>query len=116
MEESTTDSDKFYLSNNEVRNNNDDDALPSTSTSTTTLKSVKKRKARRPKSFVWKFFKKYKCTILLDNQEEEVEKAQCLFEGCDTEYLWSGSTSNLITHHRDTHHVSKESLADKPVK
>ncbi|CAG8754415.1 25013_t:CDS:2, partial [Gigaspora rosea] len=50
------------------------------------------------------------------NQEEEVEKAQCLFEGCDTEYLWSGSTSNLITHLRDTHHVTKESLAEKPVK
>ncbi|CAG8623251.1 18842_t:CDS:2 [Gigaspora rosea] len=83
------DSDEFYSSNNEVRNNNDDDALPSTSTSTTTLKN---------------------------NQEEKVEKAQCLFEGYDTEYLWSGSTSNLITHLRDTHHVSKESLADKPVK
>lgn len=115
MEESSTDSNEFYSSDNE-RNNNNNEALPSTSTSTSNLKSVKKRKGRRPESFVWKFFKKYKCTMLLDNQEEEVEKTQCLFEKCDTEYLWSGSTSNLITHLRDAHHVTKESLADKPVK
>ncbi|CAG8786659.1 8717_t:CDS:2, partial [Gigaspora rosea] len=74
-------------------------------------------KGRRPESFVWRFFKKYKCTILSpNNQEKKVEKAQCSFEGCDTEYLWSGSTSNLINHLRDTHHVTKESLADNPVK
>jgi|GEM_PF-1403063 len=118
MEESTKDSlydDEFYSSDNEERNNSDGEALPSTSTSN--LKSVKKRKGRRPESFVWRFFKKYKCTILSpNNQEEEVEKAQCSFEGCDTEYLWSGSTSNLINHLRDTHHVTKESLADNPVK
>ncbi|CAG8854266.1 46073_t:CDS:2, partial [Gigaspora margarita] len=81
---STMDSDEFYLSDKEERNNNDNEAIPSTSISTSNLKSVKKKKARRPESFVWKFFKKYKCTILLlDNQEEEVEKAQCLFEGYD---------------------------------
>ncbi|CAG8733400.1 27364_t:CDS:2 [Gigaspora margarita] len=88
MEESTMDSNGFYSSDNKEKNNNDDEAIPSTSTSTSNLKSVKKRKARRPESFLWKFFKKYKCTILLlDNQEEE----------------------------EDTHHVTKELLADKPV-
>ncbi|KAF0519715.1 hypothetical protein F8M41_016469 [Gigaspora margarita] len=50
MEESTKDSDKFYSSDNDERNNNDDKAIPSISTSTSNLKSVKKRKARRPEN------------------------------------------------------------------
>ncbi|CAG8772123.1 10723_t:CDS:2, partial [Gigaspora rosea] len=43
----------------------------------------------------------------------QVEKARCKFNKYDTEYLWQDSTSNLITHLRDIHNITKESLANK---
>ncbi|CAG8854528.1 25087_t:CDS:2, partial [Gigaspora margarita] len=51
-----------------------------------------------------------------DNLKEEVKKVQYLFNGCDTEYVWLGSTSNLINHFRDIYYITKESLANKSVK
>ncbi|CAG8734681.1 22339_t:CDS:2 [Cetraspora pellucida] len=50
------------------------------------------------------------------NLEEEVKKVQCLFDRCDTEYMWLGSTSNLLSYLRDIHQITKESLANKLVK
>ncbi|CAG8618142.1 14024_t:CDS:1, partial [Cetraspora pellucida] len=121
--ESTMDSannDDFDPSDNDQeKDSNDDEILASTSTSSSNLNRVKKRKrkGKKPGSFVWQFFKKYDALILkLDNLEEEVEKVQCLFDGCDTEYVWLGSTSNLISHFRDIHQITKELLANKSVK
>ncbi|CAG8822318.1 17172_t:CDS:2, partial [Cetraspora pellucida] len=48
--------------------------------------------------------------------KEEVEKVQCLFKEYDTEYLWLGSTNNLINYLRDIHYVTKEFLTNKSVK
>ncbi|CAG8662774.1 18110_t:CDS:2, partial [Gigaspora rosea] len=62
------------------------------------------------------FFERYMASELLDNQEVEVEKVFCKFEDCDTEYVWKGSTTNLITHLRDIHQITKESLKNKLVK
>ncbi|CAG8799191.1 8407_t:CDS:1, partial [Racocetra persica] len=35
---------------------------------------------------------------------------KCLFSGCKTDYIWCGSTSNMLGHLRNTHHITKSSL------
>ncbi|CAG8722449.1 6851_t:CDS:2, partial [Gigaspora rosea] len=40
-------------------------------------------------------------------------KLKCSIKGCQTEYVWHGSTTNMINHLRDVHHITKMSLHNK---
>ncbi|CAG8817055.1 7664_t:CDS:2, partial [Cetraspora pellucida] len=51
-----------------------------------------------------------------DNEELASTSTSTSKLKCDTEYLWLGSTSNLINHLRDIYHVTKKSLVNKSVK
>ncbi|CAG8653844.1 7095_t:CDS:2, partial [Racocetra fulgida] len=85
----------------EEGDNSDVKLLVSTSTQTSsTPNSNAINKKKRPKK----------------QGNEQAEKVQCSFEGCKTEYLWKGSTTNLINHLCDIHQITKESLKDKSLK
>ncbi|CAG8522233.1 14764_t:CDS:2, partial [Cetraspora pellucida] len=74
-------------------------ALSTSALSTQNTKVTKKKKTKTP-----------------DNKEVEVEKVSCKFEDRDTKYVWLGSTSNCITHLRNIHQITKESLKNTLVK
>ncbi|CAG8605055.1 21387_t:CDS:2 [Gigaspora margarita] len=62
-------------------------------------------------SFVWSFFK----LVEYEEEDEIVTKVQCDIEGCNVKYTWHNSTSNLINHLRDVHHITKMSLENKKI-
>ncbi|CAG8786871.1 46543_t:CDS:2, partial [Gigaspora margarita] len=91
------DSNEFYLSDNEERNINDDEAIPSTSTSTSNLKSIKKRKARRPeKSLADKPVKVHQQTIQQPIHLVEVDDFKLLLKGFDSRFKMP-CTSNTVS-------------------
>ncbi|KAF0515234.1 hypothetical protein F8M41_017352 [Gigaspora margarita] len=55
------------------------------------------------KSICWSYFK----LIQVPGNETVVE---CTKDGCNTKYVWRGSTSNLLGHLKRKHHVTTESL------
>ncbi|CAG8797618.1 35656_t:CDS:2, partial [Gigaspora margarita] len=101
IEESTMDSlyddESNSLSNSDEERNSSGseifDSIPASMSTNLPLNSVKKKRQKE--------------------SNEQVEKARCKFDEYDTEYLWQGSTSNLITHLRDIHNITKESLVNK---
>jgi hypothetical protein len=75
----------------------------------------KKRRYNKKKisknSFVWSFFD----LVEFEDDNEIVTKIKCTIEGCEAEYTWHNSTSNMINHLRDIHQITKMSLENKPV-
>ena len=39
-----------------------------------------------------------------------IKHAKCLFNGCSTNYIWHGLTSNMIGHLQSSHYTTKVSL------
>ncbi|CAG8836588.1 20651_t:CDS:2, partial [Cetraspora pellucida] len=62
-------------------------------------------------SFAWLFFDLFE----YEEDDERVTKVQCSIEGCEVEYTWHSSTSNMINHLRDVHHITKMSLENKTI-
>jgi len=46
-------------------------------------------------------------------EDKSTTKLKCSIKGCQTEYVWHGSTTNMINHLRDVHHITKMSLHNK---
>ncbi|CAG8817524.1 3915_t:CDS:2, partial [Gigaspora margarita] len=47
---------------------------------------------------------------LSDKPELPITKAKCKIESCQTQYIWHGSTTNIVNHLRNIHHITKTSL------
>ncbi|CAG8829574.1 21215_t:CDS:2, partial [Cetraspora pellucida] len=48
-------------------------------------------------------------------EDKPITKAKCKVEGCQTQYVWHGSTTNMVNHLRDIHHITKTSLEHSSV-
>ncbi|CAG8779304.1 7693_t:CDS:2, partial [Cetraspora pellucida] len=46
-------------------------------------------------------------------EDKSTTKLKCSIKGCQTKYVWHGSTTNMINHLRDVHHITKMSLHNK---
>ncbi|CAG8710597.1 21805_t:CDS:2 [Gigaspora margarita] len=68
-------------------------------------KSSKKRSENNDKeSICWKYFEPFKAP------KENGTITKCSISGCATEYLWRGSTSNLVRHLKTRHGIIKSSM------
>ncbi|CAG8847398.1 31122_t:CDS:2, partial [Gigaspora margarita] len=47
--------------------------------------------------------------------DKPITKAKCKIEGCQIKYVWHGSTTNIVNHLCDVHHITKTSLEHSSV-
>ncbi|CAG8740997.1 21894_t:CDS:1 [Gigaspora margarita] len=101
----------------------DDDILASRSQSpqsftneSTESYSVKRLKLTANKDkFIKNFFKSYEKSGIRP-EDKSITKLKCKIVDCQTEYVWHGSTTNMIKHLCDIYHITKTSLENKTAK
>ncbi|KAF0388110.1 hypothetical protein F8M41_011132 [Gigaspora margarita] len=65
--------------------------------------SHKRPRNNNEESICWRHFRSIRPSYGSDTK--------CTFDGCNTKYIWRGSTTNLIRHLKRKHHVTTESSA-----
>ncbi|CAG8791989.1 6800_t:CDS:1, partial [Racocetra fulgida] len=85
----------MYTDESDNENNNDTSSITNTTTNT------KKKRNKSKTSFVWKYFDvigdKDVCKVIV--------KKKCEDKKCGSEYIYNGSTSNMIAHLRSSHNI-----------
>ncbi|CAG8795511.1 20612_t:CDS:2, partial [Dentiscutata erythropus] len=92
---------KLVMARNKINqiSDADDENNSLVSESSKTKQSYRRSENSDKGSICWKYFQPFKVP-------KDGEVAKCTIDGCNVEYIWRGSTSNLLRHLKNVHRIT----------